>query len=113
MWVVKGVKLQKLPPSPFLVCGDWEFTDVGCALITALVCNRKRKRLQLKRSRRPRKLMSGSLAVRFPFLCLSESKRETTFLGGDDGTLIFSVVAKGTSKADVAAAKAAEAGKPH
>lgn len=67
MWVVKGVKLQKLPPSPFLVCGDWEFTDVGCALITALACNRKRKRLQLKRSRRPRKLMSGSLAVRFPF----------------------------------------------
>lgn len=109
MWVVKGVKLQKLPPP----CGDWEFTDVGCALAMALVCNRKRKRLQLKRSRRPRKLMSGSLAVRFPFLCLSESKRETTFLGGDDGTLIFSVVAKGTSKADVAAAKAAEAGKPH
>lgn len=35
------------------------------------------------------------------------------FGGGDDGTLIFSVVAKGTSKADVAAAKAAEAGKPH
>lgn len=79
MWVVKGVKLQKLPPSP---CGDWEFTDVGYALAMALACNRKRKRLQLKRSRRPRKLMSGSLAVRFPFLCLSESKRETTFLGG-------------------------------
>lgn len=48
-------------------CGDWEFTDVGYALAMALVCNRKRKRLQLKRSRRPRKLMSGSLAVRFPF----------------------------------------------
>lgn len=78
MWVVKGVKLQKLPPS----CGDWEFTDVGYALAMALVCNRKRKRLQLKRSRRPRKLMSGSLAVRFPFLCLSESKRKPFFLGG-------------------------------
>lgn len=63
MWVVKGVKLQKLPPP----CGDWEFTDVGYALAMALACNRKRKRLQLKRSRRPRKLMSGSLAVRFPF----------------------------------------------
>lgn len=33
------------------------------------------------------------------------------FFWGMSGMLIFSVIAKGTSKADVAAAKAAEAGK--
>lgn len=69
--------------------------------------NRKRKRLQLKRSRRPRKLMNGSLAVRL----LSDPRGP--FFRGMNGTLIFSVIAKGTSKADVAAAKAAEIGKLH
>lgn len=55
--------------------------------------------------------MSGSLAVRFSFF-LSLSHPRGPFLGMS-GTLIFSVIAKGTSKADVAAAKTAEAGKLH
>lgn len=49
------------------VCVGWELrkpTDVWRWLWRV---NRKRKKLQLKRSRRPRKLMSGSLAVRLPY----------------------------------------------
>lgn len=51
--------------------------------------------------------MNGSLAVRL----LSDPRGP--FFRGMNGTLIFSVIAKGTSKADVAASKAAEIGKLH
>lgn len=76
--------------------------------------NRKRKRLLLKSRKRSRKLKSGSLAVRFFFSLFFLFPFVFVFAPPKDLRPCVDVemkLAKGTSKADAAAAKAAEAGK--